>query len=388
MNVKPVLLKKTPNSLGEYPIVIYVSRDGKIYYYLKIYVNEKDWDKTGKVKNTRPNYIELNRIISNTKNDLEKLMFDNPTLNAKQIVEKYKLKGGGGSSITDFAEKFIKECKAGKIIRKPNTIKAYRTTCNNLKQFSEKGFSNYFEKVNIDWYENYCAFLRSKGLSENSVGKDIKTVKTFIQEAFERGITTTVEHRKKYFKVYQEASEEVYLNEAEVKLIESLDLSGNARLLEEQDRFIVSYYFLLRYSDSIDISKDNIIEVNGIKFLKKKAIKTGKEVIIPIKPSVYSILKRNKFKLQKDTNQEANRKIKEICLLAGVDKEKALRVTTHTARRSGATNLYIQSIKTGKPPVKLIMDLGGWKTEASFMLYIRVDKLDSAILAAELEHFK
>lgn len=48
-------------------------------------------------------------------------------------------------------------------------------------------------------------------------------------------------------------------------------------------------------------------------------------------------------------------------------------VTSHTARRSFATNLYLD----GFPTIE-IMKITGHKTEKSFMKYIKVSKLDAA----------
>ena len=62
---------------------------------------------------------------------------------------------------------------------------------------------------------------------------------------------------------------------------------------------------------------------------------------------------------------------------------KSQLVTTHTARRSAATNLRLQGAS-----LKTIADLGGWKDVHSLQLYLRASGLDSARLARELEFFK
>ena len=48
-------------------------------------------------------------------------------------------------------------------------------------------------------------------------------------------------------------------------------------------------------------------------------------------------------------------------------------VTSHTGRRSFATNLYRRGI-----PSSQLMFLTGHKTEAAFMKYIKVSKVDNA----------
>ncbi|MEG1290463.1 MAG: tyrosine-type recombinase/integrase [Bacteroidales bacterium] len=53
-------------------------------------------------------------------------------------------------------------------------------------------------------------------------------------------------------------------------------------------------------------------------------------------------------------------------------------VSSHTARRSGATNL----LKLGCP-VAFVMTMTGHKTESSFWKYIKTSKEEKATLVAE-----
>lgn len=48
-------------------------------------------------------------------------------------------------------------------------------------------------------------------------------------------------------------------------------------------------------------------------------------------------------------------------------------IKTHTARRTGCTNMYLAGI-----PVIDIMKISGHKTEKEFMKYIKVSKLETA----------
>ncbi|MFQ8804876.1 MAG: hypothetical protein ACLR8Y_06890 [Alistipes indistinctus] len=49
-------------------------------------------------------------------------------------------------------------------------------------------------------------------------------------------------------------------------------------------------------------------------------------------------------------------------------------VKTHTARRSGATNMYLAGI-----PTIAIMKITGHKTEKEFMKYIKITEEESAM---------
>lgn len=61
---------------------------------------------------------------------------------------------------------------------------------------------------------------------------------------------------------------------------------------------------------------------------------------------------------------------------------KSQLVTTHTARRSAATNLYLEGAS-----LKTIADLGGWENNEMLRIYLRASGLDSARLAQDLDFF-
>jgi integrase len=91
-------------------------------------------------------------------------------------------------------------------------------------------------------------------------------------------------------------------------------------------------------------------------------------------------------------SQNTNRKIKSIGQLAGIDElvedsgrsgPKYHFLTTHTARRSAATNLYIQKADT-----MAIMRLGGWKSLQTLKRYLLASNLEVAKMTADLAFFE
>ena len=98
------------------------------------------------------------------------------------------------------------------------------------------------------------------------------------------------------------------------------------------------------------------------------------------------------FKLPKTTNQEANRKIKMIAGMAGINTPvqengvkgpKANFVCTHTARRSAATNLAMQGV-----PLDFIAKLGGWKNLDILQRYLLATGLDVARISRGYRFFE
>ncbi|MCF6241998.1 MAG: site-specific integrase [Bacteroidales bacterium] len=350
-----------------------------------------------RVKQTKkyPEYPEFNyrldKIKEQTSNIFRTFLNDNdnrqPTpKELKKELDKVfrKNKNIENKSLFNFIEYYINESKAQK---KELTIKQYRNTLRHLKEYSGKLD---FKDINLDFYNDFTSYLKSeKNLSINTVGKIIKTLKTFLNEATEREINTNFAFKSKKFKVISEQTEKIYLTSEELDRMYQLDLSNNKKLEKVRDLFLIGCYTALRFSDFSQIQTENIIK-NGQQ-IKIKTKKTGETVIIPLHYRVKEILKKYDNKPPKAiSNQKMNEYIKEVGRLAKIDDivikseqkgnlridkkfKKYELISTHTARRSGATNMFLADIK----PIE-IMKITGHKTEKAFMKYIRITSEENA----------
>ena len=196
-----------------------------------------------------------------------------------------------------------------------------------------------------------------------------------------------VEHGFENIRLKKEDSGAVYLNLDELnKLNELKKLSPEAAAC--RDMFLVGCFTALRISDYRRLTvEDNFVNGN----IRIKTQKTGATVIIPVHPIIDSILKRNNNTLPKMPSQQAfGATIKRVCKKAGITEQvlwertvgtrvvrkkvpKYQLVSSHTARRSGATNMYLAGIPTAR-----LMLLTGHTTEQSFFKYIRINKEDNA----------
>lgn len=114
--------------------------------------------------------------------------------------------------------------------------------------------------------------------------------------------------------------------------------------------------------------------------------------MIPVRSKAAELLQKYNFDFGWGTNQQANRQVKMALAAAGLNDmveqdgsllPKSSLVTMHTARRSGATNLYL----SGQFSLKTIADLGGWEDVKTLQVYLRCSNLDSAKLAASSSYF-
>jgi integrase len=274
--------------------------------------------------------------------------------------------------------------------RKPQTKKQLRQAIRNLREFKQyTKRSLHLDSIDLEFYDQFVDFLIKKNYSKNSIGTFIKNIKVFMNEAVDRKLTTNLQFKNKRFKYMEEHSESIYLSESELKKLYDLNLSKSARLDKVRDLFIIGCYSGLRFSDLSQLRPENINELGNM--VKVRTQKTDEVVIIPLNRYIKKIL--NKYGGNPPaayTNQKMNEYLKELGQLAGIDEDVIVTatkggkrqsetfkrwqlITTHTARRSFATNAYLNSV-----PTISIMKITGHRTEKAFLKYIRISQEDNA----------
>jgi integrase len=183
---------------------------------------------------------------------------------------------------------------------------------------------------------------------------DIKNIKVFMTEAIDLNYTKNMEFKHKKFSMSEVDVDAVSLSEQEVINLYNFKFE-NKRLEQVKDLFVFGCCTGLRFSDYSAVEKENIVNIDGDLFIKIIPNKTDDLVIIPCNPIVLDIFKKyegNYNTLPKAlSNQKFNEYIKEACQIAGLTEKGRLSthlkaelfncITSHTARRSFATNLYL-----------------------------------------------
>jgi len=236
------------------------------------------------------------------------------------------------------------------------------------------------------------------------IGTRIKILKTFMSEANNRGINVPTDYTKKSFKKPNEESFSIYLTESELMQMYYIETSPESLeilrkefitnkfpdyLAKVRDLFLIGCYTGLRFSDLSKLNKDNINKDNTINI---KTIKTNQSVVVPIHPITKQIFEKYNYQLPREiSNQKFNEYLKDVAKIAGINEpitaestkggfkvsettEKYNLVTSHTARRSFATNAFLMDM-----PSISIMKITGHKTESAFMRYIKMSAKDNAI---------
>lgn len=388
--------------------------------------NIKNWNvETQRVRNvqTEVNKVNINNKLNETQTFLEGLYSDltinrgldvtNQLLNNElDIFFKKKSRQANKTQFLEFFpffDWFIKHHKSNPLptTKKPlgsGTAKTYRNAYNLLKKFNDEVYTLKYDKLTLDFYDDFLKYLYSKNYSTNYIGTQIKILKTILNAAFEKDLHNNTDFKKRYFIKPTEEVNNIYLTESELLKIYNVDLTNyktvvvnkdlklTKKMLENaKDLFLIGANTGLRVSDFNNLSEKNIITVNNIDFLNVTTSKTGVNLTIPINPMVNAILKkRNGTPPPTMPDQHINYCVKKLGELAKINSIEIKTITkggkkttinyfkydlisSHTARRSFCTNAY----KSGMPTID-IMAISGHKTEKVFYNYIKVNNLERA----------
>ena len=191
----------------------------------------------------------------------------------------------------------------------------------------------------------------------------------------------------------QKSGGKIYLNKEEINQLEKIDLSSMPGLDLERDRFLISYYFIMRWEDSTLINKQHFFEDSkGNLHMSYISKKTKTQAILPVSTKAKQLLEKRNYSFGGHTNQYANRAIKDIASMAGINQviqqgdkvaPKFRFVTSHTARRSAATILYLDGMD-----LETLSKLGGWADLQVLRIYLRASGLEVAQNAKGFDFFQ
>lgn len=309
-------------------------------------------------------------------------------------------------TLNGYIDQFIKEretetrSEGGKKYR-PGTIKNYKSFKSQFNYFqTDQGKKYDFDDIGKDFYEKFVKFFEKKDYSPNTIGRHIKCFKTIMGGAHKANLHSNDEINADYFKRPSAKTFDIYLSRDEITKLEKQDLTHSKHQDLARDVFLVGVYTAQRYSDYSRIRKENIRTLqSGTRVIDLIQKKTGNRVVIPIMPELDVILKKYNYTLPATYDQKVNKYIKEVAELAGItelipiekvrgalevknDIKKCKLIKTHTARRSGITNMYLAGI-----PTVDIMKISGHKSESEFLKYIKVDNEETADILSKHSYF-
>lgn len=270
------------------------------------------------------------------------------------------------------------------------------TAINKIKDFNP---NLTFEQIDKRFYRDFTQYLMDKNFSSNYIGSIIKNLKRILNYATENDDNKNLEYKN--FKKPSEEVYNIYLSEEEIERIYNLVIDEKIILEYHKNKeqflsprsinlqikaldqarklFVIGCWTGLRVENYLNIDPEIHIDLsNG--FIHAIANKNGPKLRIPIHKLVRQIIERDGFP-KSVTQQRLNEHIKVLGNLAKINdviiytrtegnrriehtRNKWEMITTHTARRSFASNLLSRGI-----PKQFIMAVTGHKTESNFNKY-------------------
>ena len=334
--------------------------------------------------------------------------------------EKKRLADEKNRLIWPFLIQFVDDIKSG--ARKIGSDDYAPGSCKAWKSYIgvHEGFDplHRFGWADIDraFVSRYINYLQKHGYMPKVVNKHLTNLKALINAAFIDGIHDNQRAASLIVKKKIEDRDkavEIYLTEDELQALYEMPLTGKNDHI--RDVFLIGCYTCQRVSDYNNLNADNFETTRkGTRIIRLVQQKTKTEVTIPIlNENLIAICEKYGYNIPKTNEQVLNRYIKNILkeLSEKVPslKEKvptkltmkqkdAMRrdktepetdlngnvivpryecVTSHTARRTGITNMYLSH----KYTILQMMHVSGHKTQKTFMDYI---KLSSEEIADEI----
>lgn len=265
-------------------------------------------------------------------------------------------------------------------------IGQYNVLAKHISEFSDKmNCVIYTNSITEDFLEDFICYLRDKGMRNNTVKGLIEKVKSITKKAGNYGYAVNRTYDEVSIPEEDTCSVALSMND-----ITRIYYFNGLKKKEEKirDLFIVGCLTGMRYSDYSTLTSANI--QNDI--LVKKTKKTGVTVHVPIHAYIREIIKKYNGELPGDISiQHFNRSIKPICKKIGLTEKVVFTrtvghdivtqtyelwqvVSSHTARRSAATNMY----NSGRMKTLQIMLITGHTTEKNFFRYIKVNREENA----------
>ncbi len=300
-------------------------------------------------------------------------------------------------------------------VKSDSTIKKFTTLKNNLTQYQkDRRKKLHFEDIDINFYNDFQRWFYDQGHSDNYFGSQIKIIKQVYAEARDTDHLHQLHgtSHKDFITVAVDA-DAIFLTVEELLQIHRLQLTpemirsewpemSDLNVSKKIDslemtraRFLIGAFSGLRVSDFARLNHDNVTDY--IRILSKK---TKFNTIIPIHPVIREILAAG-FDLDSTlSDQKINRRIKEIAKFAGLKSMKQFYerrggevitenypqyelISTHTARRSFATNAYMAGVPL--PAIQMVL---GHSKIATTIRYLRLTAQQNAEKLAEHPFFR
>lgn len=307
---------------------VYLTRTDRMFISTKVVIESKYWDmKTKLVKHTHPEFIAMNAKIKRLKDRLDEIdqkyaLIDEP-LTGKLL--RFELSNSNTS--TTINEYMAEQIEIDRPDVAKSTYKKWVSVLNNLNLFGQVPLT----RLDSDFVRKYHNHLL-KTMKRSTTGKNHKILVKYILRAIRSGLVKNNPYTN--FTIPRDAERIIYLTPVELEKIRNKSFS-NTRLEIIKDMFLFMCNTALEYIDMVNLRVEDIVTVNGNKYLIKSRKKANTEIYrIPLFEEAIEIINKyapfsgNIFPLR--SNQKVNEYLKEVAALCEIEKNLTSIIARHT----------------------------------------------------------
>ena len=357
----------------------YLGRKQK-YFSTKVYLKPEQWDNKKLIVKNHPNADALNRLIYEFVATIEKKELELWQQGKRISLELLKNALTTQENNSSFISFFRQEVMNSSL--KDSTKRNHLSTLMLLQEF-KKNIT--FSDLTFELISSFEYFLQLKGYHTNTIAKHMKHLKRHVNIAINKEYIEIQKYAFRKYKIKTIENKHTHLVPEELERLENLILSGRyVKLQKSLDAFLFCCYAGMRYSDFINLSSENFVDINQETWLIYKSVKTGTEVRLPLyllfSGKGIAILNEYRDNLEDffhlRDNSNVNKDLIIITRLAGLSK----RISFHTARHTNATLLIYNGIN-----ITTVQKLLGHKSVKTTQVYTNV--MDMTIIH-DLEKMK
>ena len=359
-----------------------VTKDRKRKYVsLGISVNPEHWDfSKNQPKAECPNREYIDLLIADKLKEysakIVELKATNQEFTSTTLVEKVCVNRVNRKTVGDLFREHISSLTASG--RKSYAL-SIKQLYNSLIEFNGH-LDIPFSEMDIVWLRRYEAFLRRKGLAENTIGIRFRTLRSIYNVAIEEDVVSAELYpfkKLKVSKLHQETAKRA-LSKEDIERVLSYK-STNRYMRFPIDIFAFTYYCGgINFVDIAHLTKANITD--GRLIYKRQ--KTKKLIKIPLQPQAVALIEKYSndesqylFPILSDFHktdiQQANRihkvisKVNERLKQIGKALNLPIALTTYVARHSQATVMKRAGVSTA-----VIREIMGHSSERVTQIYL------------------
>lgn len=384
------------NKQGKSPLMIRIFLNGEMMNIgsAGIYIDKKLWsNSTSRMKGRSIDALNVNAqldLLSSTLLGIFKKYEDDEELSLEKIKSAYLGKNSSLDTVMDIFDKYLEDLKS--LIGTSKTQATFNKYAVARKHFSsflkyKYGRNDIMPKeLTYIVIHDFDVYLKTVlQLKANSATKTLKFFKTVIIFAQKSGKMTHDPFMN--FRFQAEKVDRGFLTDEEIQCMmkKTFDIP---RLEQVRDIFIFSCFSGLAYIDMVNLTEDNIVVLDGKKWIIVNRHKTNVSSNILLLDIPLMIIDKYKGKdndgrlLPIISNQKMNAYLKEIADVCGIKK----RLTCHLARHTFATMTLSKGV-----PIETVSKMLGHTNIKTTQIYARITnkkiESDMMVLAAKLDKF-